>query len=659
MSAPAESLLQTLNPAQREAVLAREGPVLVVAGPGTGKTHTLTVRLAYLIQAHAVPAASLLAMTFTKRAAQEMAARLQRWVGAAARDVSLGTFHGFCFKLLQAEAERHGLPPGFGVCGPRDQVAHMQRCLRQLGREDGVATAQAVLAELSRARNEAIPEAGLGETGLSDVYRAYQARLRRHGLVDFDDLIVLAVALLDAFPEVRARLQSRYRYLSVDEYQDVNPLQYRLLRLIAGERPNLWAVGDADQAIYAFRGAQVENFLRFEQDFPGSRIIRLEQSYRSTPQIVTAAAQVIARNTNRLPYTLSTHNAGGPAIRVVSLPDEAAEAAWLVREIEERVGGTSHYQHYKGQVADAVSRRAQSFRDLAVLVRLNALARPIEDALARAGIPYRVVGGTRFYDRTAVRDVLAYLRALRQPQDSESLGRILNTPPRGIGRETQAALATQAEQQARSLYTLIEEQALSNRRLQEFLHLWRMLQAGMAERPLAQFLAELLDTTGLQRWHVAQDERRENDFLKLAMIVAQYDDLPTRQALDRLLAEAALAAESDDYDAGADAVTVMTLHAAKGLEFTEVFLCGLEEDILPAAGADLEEERRLFYVGLTRAQQSLHLLACRRRMLYGERRCRAASRFVEEFEKSLRETIVVPDPAKADPTAESEQLSLL
>jgi DNA helicase-2/ATP-dependent DNA helicase PcrA len=637
-------------------VLATDGPVLVVAGPGTGKTHTLSTRLAYLIQARGVPPERLLAVTFTTRAAREMNERLRKRLGGPARPL-LGTFHGLCFKWLRAEGHRLGLPEGFGICDPRDQAAILQECLRAQAPADGRAHAQAALQELSRVRNQALdPEPMLAELGLLELYRAYAARLRSHGLLDYDDLLTLVVRLLELHPEVCARLRAQYAYLSVDEYQDVNPLQYRLLRLLAVERPNLWAVGDADQAIYAFRGAQVENFLRFEHDFPGSRVIRLERSYRSSPQIVAAASQVIARNAARVSCALRTENPPGPLIQVISLPDEEAEAAWLVREIEERVGGTSHYQHYKGGVKDTVATRRRGFRDLAVLYRLNALARPLEEAFARSGIPYRVVGGTRYFDRKAVRDALAYLRVLRHPEDDMSLRRILNVPPRGIGRETQTTLETEAERRGLPLCRALQTESPS-RGVEAFLRLWGALQDGMADHALSRYLSWLLDITGLERWHTGQDGRRENDFLLLRALAAQYDDLPLPEALDRFLAETTLAAEADDYDPAADAVTLMTLHAAKGLEFEEVFLCGLEEDILPSAGADPEEERRLFYVGLTRARERIHLLACRRRFLFGERRERPASRFLAEFDDALKEQIVVPDrPRATEP--ESPQLAL-
>ena len=361
---------------------------------------------------------------------------------------------------------------------------------------------------------------------------------------------------------------------------------------------------------------------------------------------------------------MRTDNPAGPAVRVVSLPDEEAEADWVVRAIEEQVGGTSHYRHYQGSVKDTVGRRQKGFRDFAVLFRLNALARPLEEALARSGIPYRVIGGTRFFDRKVIQDLMAYLRAVRQPDDGISLSRILNTPPRGLGVKTQTALERQAEQQESPLYRVLEAPcnlpASQTQAIQDFVHLLQALRDGLGGRPLSQFVAWLLETTNLGPWRIEQDARHENDFLMLRALAAQHDDLPTAEALDRFLAEAALAVESDEYDTEADAVTLMTLHAAKGLEFTEVFLCGLEEGILPYNDTDLEEERRLFYVGLTRARERVHLLNCRNRFLFGERREGATSRFLSEFDETLKETTTVPDrPQRSKEPEETPQFSLL
>lgn len=657
--------MQTLNPQQREAVLAVDGPVLVVAGPGTGKTRTLTVRLGYLLSAHRVSPQRLLAVTFTTRAAREMATRLRQAVGEPAERICLGTFHSVCLQLLQSHGDCLDLAVDFGVCDRRDQLTLVDDILRQFRLRQEQSGAQQILKALSLARNQSLdPESALATQGLLEIYRAYRKRLRKHGLLDFDDLLTLSVTLLESFPDIRERVCDQYAYISVDEYQDVNPLQYRFLRLVAGPRPSLWVVGDADQAIYAFRGAEVENFLRFEQDFPGSRVIRLEQGYRSSPQIVTAANQVITHNTTRMSLTLRTDNPAGPPIRLVSLPDEKAEAAWVVREIEEHVGGTSHYQHYKGRLKDTVSQRQRSFRDFAILFRLNALSKPLQEALARSGIPYRSVGGNRVFDRKAVTDLMAYLRVVRRPDDDISLGRILNIPPRGLGAQTRAALQTESERRGVPLCQILQKfhnlPTLQTKTVKELLGLLQELRDNMAGQPLSQFVAWVLEASGLQRWRTQQDPRHENDFLLIRSLAAQHDDVPTSTALERFLADAALTRESDEYDSAADAVTLMTLHSAKGLEFTEVFLCGIEADILPYSGADLAEERRLFYVGLTRARERLHLLSCRQRFLFGERHERPPSRFLSEFDHTYVEKTVIADRARQPKDAErTEQLSLL
>lgn len=638
--------------------------MLVVAGPGTGKTNTLAVRLALLLTRHHVAPEALLAVTFTTRAARHMRERLHSLVGEVAHRVVLGTFHSVCLRLLREEGQRLELPQDFGVVDRRDQVTIMQKVLRQMRKPENRTVAQRILHDLSALRSQQIRiAASLEEAGLSDVHEAYQRRLRKYGLLDFDDLLSLSVQLLERFPDVRSRLQQQFAYVSVDEYQDVNPVQHHLLRLLVGDRGNLWAVGDGDQAIYAFRGATSEHLLQFPKRYVNGRVLKLEQSYRFTPQIAAAASQVIGKNAARLACTLKTEQASGCAVQVVSFPDEQAEAAWVVRQIEECVGGTSHYQHYKGKVTDTVSQRERSFRDVAVLCRLHALTKPLQDALAKSGIPFRVVGETRWCDKKIVKDLLAYVRLIHHPHDDPSLARILNCPPRGIGAQTQAALEAEAEQRGCSLYETLGSRALSAsqiRTMKAFVALLEDWRIGMEKKPLSQFLAHVAEVTGLQQWRVEQDPRQENDLLLVRSLAAKYDETPTAEALRQFLEEATLAVEADDYDAAVDAVSVMTIHAAKGLEFTDVMMCGVEEGSLPYENGDLEEERRLFYVGLTRAKARVHLLHCRSRFVFGDRHAREASRFLSEFERSLQETTTVADRARrSKQEKEPEQLSLL
>ena len=661
MNVETNRLLEGLNDRQREAALAGDGPVLVVAGPGTGKTKTLTVRLAYLLAERHVAPEQLLAVTFTTRAAREMRERLERLVGPRADRVFLGTFHSFCFQLLRAEGYRLDLPRDFGVADRRDQVTMMQRALRRLGQPDN--TAQRMLHDVSAFRHR---RAGVDppakDAGLAEVSEAYQRQLRKCDLLDFDELLLLGVQLLECCADVRESLRQRLTHVLVDEYQDVDPVQQQLLRFLAGDRNHLWAVGDGDQAIYAFRGAESGHLLRFEQSYPNGRVIMLEQSYRFTPQIAAAASQVIRRNVSRQPLTLNTANASGLPVHVVSFPDEQAEAAWIVSQIEERVGGTSHYQHYKGKVTDTVSRREQSFRDFAVLCRLHALTKPLQEALRNSGIPHRVVGEVRFFDKTIVKDVLAYLRVIQNPHDDSSFAYVLNRPPRGIGGQTQAALEAEAEQHGLSLHAALGKSArLSSSQMRAAKSLMKLIedvQQNKEEKPLSQFIAYVADVTGVREWRIGQDPRHENDLLLLRSIAAKYDEVHTGTALEQFLEEASLAVEVDDYDASIDAVSLMTIHAAKGLEFTEVMLCGVEEGSLPRENGDLEEERRLFYVGLTRAKERAHLLHCRSRFLFGARRDREASRFLVECDESLTETTVISDRPRRS-KQEPDQLSLL
>lgn len=661
MNVEINRLLEDLNDRQREAALAGDGPVLVVAGPGTGKTKTLTVRLAYLLAERHVAPEQLLAVTFTTRAAREMRERLERLVGPRADRVFMGTFHSFCFQLLRAEGYRLDLPRDFGVADRRDQVTMMQRALRRLGQPDN--TAQRMLHDVSAFRHR---RAGVDppakDAGLAEVSEAYQRQLRKCDLLDFDELLLLGVQLLECCADVRESLRQRLTYVLVDEYQDVDPVQQQLLRFLAGDRGHLWAVGDGDQAIYAFRGAESGHLLRFEQSYPNGRVIMLEQSYRFTPQIAAAASQVIRRNVSRRPLTLNTANASGLPVHVISFPDEQAEAAWIVSQIEERVGGTSHYQHYKGKVTDTVSRREQSFRDFAVLCRLHALTKPLQEALRNSGIPHRVVGEVRFFDKTIVKDVLAYLRVIQNPHDDSSFAYVLNRPPRGIGGQTHAALEAEAEQHGLSLCAVLGRSVrLSSSQMRAAKSLMKLIedvQQNKEEKPLSQFIAYVADATGVREWRIGQDPRHENDLLLLRSIAAKYDEVRTAAALQQFLEESTLAVEVDDYDASIDAVSLMTIHAAKGLEFTEVMLCGVEEGSLPRENGDLEEERRLFYVGLTRAKERAHLLHCRSRFLFGARRDREASRFLVEYDESLTETTVISDRPRRS-KQEPEQLSLL
>jgi len=663
MNVEINSLLEGLNDRQREAVLADDAPVLVVAGPGTGKTKTLTVRLAYLLGERHVAPEKLLAVTFTTRAAREMRERLERLVGSQANTVFLGTFHSFCFQLLRTEGHRLDLPQDFGVADRRDQVTIMQRALRRLGQPDSRTAIQRMLHNVSGFRRRRAPvDLPPEDAGLAEVSEAYQRQLRKCHLLDFDELLLLGVRLLECCEDIRESMQQRFTHVLVDEYQDVDPVQQQLLRFLAGDRNHLWAVGDGDQAVYAFRGAESEHVLRFEQHYPNGNIITLEQSYRFTPQIAAAASQVIRRNTSRRPLTLNTENASGLPVHVVSFPDEQAEAAWIVRQIEECVGGTSHYQHYKGKVTDTVSRREQSFRDVAVLCRLHALTKPLQEALRNSGIPHRLVGEARFFDKKIVKDVLAYLRVIQNPHDDSSFAHVLNRPPRGIGGQTQAALEAEAEQHGLSLYATLESSVLlsSSQRstARSLVKVIEDLQGNMEEKSFSQFVAYVADATGLRQWRMDQDLRHENDLLLLRSIAAKFEDVNSGTALRQFLEEATLAAEVDDYDASIDAVSLMTIHAAKGLEFAEVMLCGVEEGSLPLESGDIEEERRLFYVGLTRAKERAHLLHCRSRFVFGTRCEREPSRFLLECDESLKETTVIPDRPRRS-KQEPEQLSLL
>lgn len=634
--------LDELNPAQREAVTATAGPVLVLAGAGSGKTRVVTYRLAYLVAQGAEPG-SILAVTFTNKAADEMrerAAALLRRTGGDAGAVWLLTFHSFCARLLRREAKAAGLARDFPIYDADDQTAAVKQALRNLKLADRAWMPRELVARISnakiagerpeelagRARNEA-------ETEAASVYAEYQRILARAGALDFDDLLLRAVALLEAEAGVRERWRRRFGYLHVDEYQDTNRPQYELLRLLAGERANLFVVGDEDQAIYGWRGADVGNLLRFQEDFPAARVIRLEENYRSTQPILDAAAAVVAHNQRRLGKALRATRGAGPLVEYFEAPDAAAEAEFVSGEIARRL-------------------RAAPEARLAVLYRTNAQSRPFEDALRRQSVSYLVLGGMSFYQRAEVKDALAWVRLAANPGDDVALERVINVPPRGIGAATLDRLRERAAAAGTSLWEAIEGLLADpgGRRLaalEDFRGLVAELRAAWGAEPPAAFLRRVLDRTGYLDWLRQQDtpeaEARLENLGELVNAVAELGEGAEPDAghsFQEFLDRTALVSDADGYDARAR-VLLMTLHTAKGLEFDEVFLCGLEEGLFPHArsvsSGDVEEERRLCYVGMTRARERLVLTSAQSRRCYGEDRFAASapSRFLAEIPAGL------------------------
>ena len=632
--------LSTLNPPQREAVTTTEGPLLVLAGAGSGKTRVIVHRIAWLLQQRADPEA-ILAVTFTNKAAGEMKERVGAVAGALGRDVFVSTFHSFGLWLLGEEHRAAGLPRRFSICDASDQVAVVKRCMREVSIDDRAFDPKRVLWLISAAKNALKkritprPEGQGDDYDLiaAEVFPRYQAALRAQRAVDFDDLIALPVELLRASPEVLAKVQRRFEYLLVDEYQDTNRCQLELLKLLAGERRNVCAVGDDDQAIYGWRGAEVRNILRFERHFPGAKEIRLEQNYRSTGNILACANAVIAKNPERKAKKLWTSSGSGEPVRVLKLDDEEDEARYVAAEIAR---GREH-----GRPAS----------DFAVLYRLNAQSRPIEEALRERGLPYHVRGGAAFFDRGEVRDVVAYLKICVSPADEVSLSRVVNVPARGIGDASLERIHTWATEHRKPLFEALEAapgvEGLprgAGERMAEFAALIRRYGEAFRGGSIAATARRLVEEVGLHAHARSTVKSAEAGARKADAIdgvlrsLEQYEQRTTRKpSLAVWLARLALDSRDEEAkDDGANGVTLMTLHAAKGLEFPVVFLIGVEEDLLPCSGIqgearDLDEERRLAYVGITRAREQLTLTRAAVRAKRGKLQARVASRFLADL----------------------------
>jgi DNA helicase-2/ATP-dependent DNA helicase PcrA len=655
-AALADRIVAALNPDQARAVEATEGPVLILAGAGSGKTRVLAHRVAYLAGVKGVRPWQILAVTFTNRAAAELRDRIIALVGEGGRDVQAGTFHSICARVLRRDGAAIGIDPHFVIYDADDQQALMKQILRE---EDLPLTGEfrpaVVLGAISRAKNELLGAEVLEEHAVSHherviarLARRYAARLRSAGALDFDDLLIEAVRLFEEAPDVLARYQDRWRYLHVDEYQDTNRPQYLWVRALAARHRNLCVVGDDDQSIYSWRGADLRNILDFERDWPDATVVKLERNYRSTQLILDAAHAVVSRNAARKEKRLWTENAGGRPIQRFEAYNEEEEAEWIARQVEGLVGARDA----------ALTRRADDVepplrpRDVAVMYRMNAQSRAIEEAFLRYGIAYQLVGGTRFYQRREVKDAIAYLRTLRSDTDTVSFERIINVPARAIGERTIELLRQAERMDELTTWEAIERAARgevpgivprTRGALADFAALVRRLRARVGVLALPELLDEVLETSGYRAMLAdgSEDgEERWANLLELRGVTTRYDDLSPDDALDRFLEETALVADQDSYAEGADAVTLITLHAAKGLEFPVVFIAGLEEGLFPHSRAldderELEEERRLAYVGITRAKQRLFLSHAWRRMTWGAGQASVPSRFLLEIPPEL------------------------
>jgi len=637
---PNDDLLSGLNPQQREAVLATEGPVLILAGAGSGKTRVITHRIAHLVLDRDVPSHRILAVTFTNKAAGEMRARAEALLGGSTLASWLSTFHSFCVRLLRRENEAAGLPRDFTIYDRDDQLALVRQAMRDEALAEKLHPPQRVLGWISSRKNGRTRRAG--DERYEAVAGRYAGALRDAGALDFDDLLLRAVALFDDAPEVRERYRERFQYVLVDEYQDTNRVQYDLIRHLAGDQGNLTVVGDEDQSIYSWRGADIQNILDFEKDFPGARVLRLEENYRSSQAILDAAAGLVAHNRERKGKVLrAVKDVGGP-VELYCAGDEYEEAAWAVNRLSESPPGE----------------RA------AVLYRINAQSRVLEEALRRAGLDYLVIGGVGFYERREVKDALAYLRLLVNPRDPVAFRRVVNVPARGIGGRTVAALEGVAARRGvpllEALEIAIEEGLVPGRAclaLGRFRDLIAELAGAAAQAGVKALLERLLERTGYAAALAQEDshesqERLEN-LAELLSAAAEYELRESDPSPAGFLDRVSLLTDVD-ASRGDAPVVMMTLHAAKGLEFGTVLLVGMEDGLVPhsrsfESESMLEEERRLCYVGMTRAMERLGLCYVQSRQVFGQRRRAEPSRFLGEIPKERlrftgRQPLISPSP---------------
>jgi DNA helicase II / ATP-dependent DNA helicase PcrA len=663
-------ILSRLNPEQQRAVETTDGPVLILAGAGSGKTRVLAHRVAYLVGVRGVRPWQILAVTFTNKAAAELRARITGLIGEeAGHEVAMGTFHALCARVLRRDGRAIGLDPHFVVYDSDDQQSLMKQILRE---EDLPVTGEykpsAILGAISRSKNEMLDAEFIAanahthrEREIARLFRRYQARLKAAAALDFDDLLLEAVRLFHDSPEVLDRYQNRWRFLHVDEYQDTNRPQYLWVKALAAAHHNLCVVGDDDQSIYSWRGADIRNILDFEGDYPDAAVVKLEQNYRSTQLILDAAHAVVTHNSSRKDKKLWTENNGGRQIARFEAYNEEEEAEWIARQIEELTGARTSILTRR---ADDDSERWER-GDVAVMYRTNAQSRAIEEAFLRYGIRYQLVGGTRFYQRREVKDALAYLRVLRSDTDQVSFERIVNVPARGIGEKSLEELRVAAAG-GRTIRPAVEFEGapvptywgaivdaaegrietLGSRArtaLGGFSALITKLRGRIGVLPLPEMLDAVLEETGYRAMLAdgsEEGEERWANLLELRSVTTRYDDLTPDDALDRFLEETALVADQDSYESGADAVTLITLHAAKGLEFPVVFIAGLEEGVFPHSRSlddekQLEEERRLAYVGITRAKRRLFLSHAARRATWGQGGLSVPSRFLFEIPAAL------------------------
>lgn len=641
------TILQGLNPQQVQAVKTTEGPLLVIAGAGSGKTSVLTRRIAYLVEEKRVAPWNILAITFTNKAAKEMKEREVKLLGDQAESIWMSTFHALCVRILRRDGHLIGYDRDFSIADPSEQVTLVKRILRQLDLDPKQYLPRNILSQISNAKNRLQTPKQFEASAVSpfekvvaDVYKKYQASLERDQILDFDDLIMQTLTLFEASPDTLAYYQQKFRYLLVDEYQDTNEAQYELCRLLADGYHNICVVGDADQSIYGWRGANMENILNFEHDYKNAQTVKLEQNYRSTGHILKAANSVIDHNENRKAKKLWTDKGDGEKVHYYQAQSDRDETRFVLAKIKEEV--------------DQKKRR---YQDFAVLYRTNAQSRGMEETLVEANVPYQIVGGHKFYDRKEIKDIMAYLKLVANPSDSMSFNRIINVPKRGIGQATTTKLAAFADEMGGGIYEAmrnVELAPISAAAAKKLLAFSDQLTDAIAyaqDHTVSELTDKILEDFGYIKALKEEEAQgsleaaaRLENLQEFATVTKRFDDNyneeenPDSSRLSDFLAEVSLLSDQDDMEESDDRVTLMTLHAAKGLEFPVVFLIGMEDNIFPLSRAikdedpnQLEEERRLAYVGITRAREELYLTSAYTRMMYGNKQYNAQSRFIGEI----------------------------
>ncbi|WP_079478666.1 DNA helicase PcrA [Halobacillus salinus] len=643
MTQAMNALIQGLNKEQKEAVTHTEGPLLIMAGAGSGKTRVLTHRIAYLLSEKDVGPRNVLAITFTNKAAREMKERVEGLVGSDAEKIWMSTFHSMCVRILRRDIDRIGYDRNFSILDSSDQLSVIKQVLKDLNLDPKKWDPRAMLGAISNAKNELISAEefvkqaeNMHDEQVAQVYKGYQRKLRKNQSLDFDDLIMQTLSLFDQVPEVLESYQRRFQYIHVDEYQDTNHAQYQLVKHLADRYKNLCVVGDSDQSIYAWRGADIQNILNFEGDYPNARTILLEQNYRSTELILNAANNVIDKNSGRKPKRLWTDNSGGEKIHYHQAGTERDESIFVTDKIE-----------------DMIRKRDYRYQDIAILYRTNAQSRSIEETFVKAGVPYQMIGGTKFYDRKEIKDLLAYLRLIANPNDDLSFQRVINEPKRGVGKTSMDKLQAYAADHDISLYEAAAEVdfvGVSAKAAKSIMSFRKMIQNWSEQQEFlsaTDMVQEVIDKTGYEEMLMNEKsleaQSRLENIEEFKTVTKNFEENAEDKTLIAFLTDLALIADidsmNDDPDSD-DSVTLMTLHSAKGLEFPVVFLIGMEESIFPHSRAlmdeeQMEEERRLAYVGITRAEKELFISHAKMRTLYGRTNMNPISRFINEIPEDL------------------------